>query len=50
MRTSRALALFTTGAIATFAVRAHPAFLNLQLVGLIMMGTALGRHLDPFRK
>ncbi len=40
MRTSRGLALFPTGGIATFAVRIHPGFLNMPLIGLMTMATA----------
>lgn len=41
MRTATSLTLLTIGAILTFAVRAHPSFLNLQVAGLVIMAVGL---------
>jgi hypothetical protein len=40
MRTATGLTLVAIGAILTFAVNAHPSFLNLQVAGVVIM--ALG--------
>ena len=42
MRTATSLALVAIGAILTFAVTATPAYLNLQIVGVIVMLDPLG--------
>jgi hypothetical protein len=49
MRTATALTLVALGAILTFAVKAHPSFLNLQITGVVIMlvgvaGLALHRQ------
>jgi hypothetical protein len=36
MRTATALTLMAIGAIFTFAITAHPSFLNIQVVGLVL--------------
>jgi hypothetical protein len=41
MRTATGLALIAIGAIFTFAVTAHPSFLNLQIAGVIIMATGV---------
>jgi hypothetical protein len=41
MRTATSLALVAIGAILTFAVTASPAYLNLQIVGVIIMATGV---------
>jgi hypothetical protein len=42
MRSFRALALLVAGAIAAFTVTAHPDFLNMPLVGVIVLVMVLG--------
>jgi hypothetical protein len=37
MRTATGLTLVAVGAILTFAVTAHPSFLNLQVAGVVIM-------------
>jgi hypothetical protein len=37
MKTATGLALVAIGAILTFAVTAHPSFLNLQVAGVVIM-------------
>lgn len=37
MRTATSLTLVALGAILTFAVKAHPSFLNLQVAGVVIM-------------
>src|SRR6516165_9737372 len=39
MKTATCLALIAVGAILTFAVTAHPSFLNLQVAGIVIMLT-----------
>jgi hypothetical protein len=39
MKTATCLALIAIGAILTFAVTAHPSFLNLQVAGVVIMLT-----------
>jgi hypothetical protein len=39
MKTATCLALIAIGAILTFAVSAHPSFLNLQVAGVVIMLT-----------
>ena len=41
MRTATSLALIAIGAIFTFAVTAHPSFLNLQVAGVVIMATGI---------
>jgi hypothetical protein len=41
MRTATGLALIAVGAIFTFAVTAHPSFLNLQIAGVVIMATGV---------
>jgi hypothetical protein len=41
MRTATSLALIAIGAIFTFAVSAHPSFLNLQIAGVVIMATGV---------
>jgi len=41
MRTATSLALVAIGAILTFAVTAHPSFLNLQIAGVVIMATGV---------
>jgi hypothetical protein len=41
MRTATGLALVAIGAIFTFAVTAHPSFLNLQIAGVVIMATGV---------
>jgi hypothetical protein len=41
MRTATSLVLIAIGAIFTFAVTAHPSFLNLQIVGVVLMATGI---------
>jgi hypothetical protein len=41
MRTATSLALVAIGAILTFAVTASPAYLNLQIAGVIIMATGV---------
>ncbi|HTZ27117.1 MAG TPA: hypothetical protein VMC83_24200, partial [Streptosporangiaceae bacterium] len=39
--TATSLALIAIGAIFTFAVTAHPSFLNLQIAGVVIMATGI---------
>jgi hypothetical protein len=39
MKTATCLALIAIGAILTFAVTAHPSYLNLQVAGIVIMLT-----------
>jgi hypothetical protein len=41
MKTATGLALIAIGAILTFAVTAHPSFLNLQVAGVVIMLTGV---------
>src|ERR1700733_7553533 len=41
MRTATSLALIAIGAIFTFALGAHPSFLNLQIAGVVIMATGI---------
>jgi hypothetical protein len=41
MRTATGLALIAIGAILTFAITAHPSFLNLQVAGIVIMLTGV---------
>jgi hypothetical protein len=41
MRTATSLALIAIGAIFTFAITAHPSFLNLQIAGVVIMATGV---------
>src|SRR5258708_22601428 len=49
MRTASCLTLIAIGAIFTFAVTAHPSFLNLQIAGLVIMATGVAGLLLPRR-
>ncbi len=47
MRTATGLALIALGAILAFAVNGHPSFLNIQIVGWVIMLTGLAGMLVP---
>jgi hypothetical protein len=49
MRTASCLTLIAIGAIFTFAVTAHPSFLNLQIAGLVVMATGVAGFFLPRR-
>src|SRR5258707_15735453 len=49
MRTASSLTLMAIGAILTFAVTAHPSFLNLQIAGVVMMATGVAGMFLPRR-
>ncbi len=49
MRTASCLTLISVGAIFTFAVTAHPSFLNLQVAGVVIMATGVAGLLLPRR-
>jgi|SRR5215469_13932189 len=49
MRTASCLTLIAIGAILTFAVTAHPSFLNLQIAGVVIMATGVAGLLLPRR-
>jgi hypothetical protein len=49
MRTASGLMLVALGAILAFAVRGHPAFLNIQIVGWVIMLTGVAGMLMPRR-
>lgn len=49
MRTASCLTLLAIGAIFTFAVKAHPSFLNLQIAGVVIMATGVAGMLLPRR-
>jgi hypothetical protein len=49
MRTASCLTLIAIGAIFTFAVTAHPSFLNLQIAGVVIMATGVAGLLLPRR-
>jgi hypothetical protein len=49
MKTVTCLTLIAVGAIFTFAVTAHPSFLNLQIAGLVVMATGVAGLLLPRR-
>src|SRR5260370_39744845 len=49
MRTASCLTLIAIGAIFTFAVTAHPSFLNLQIAGVVIMATRVAGLLLPRR-
>lgn len=49
MRTASSLTLIAIGAIFTFAVTAHPSFLNLQIAGVVIMATGVAGMLLPRR-
>src|SRR5258708_7599975 len=50
MRTASCLTLIAIGAIFTFAVTAHPSFLNLQIAGVVIMVTGVAGLLLPRRR
>jgi hypothetical protein len=47
MRSATCLTLLAIGATLTFAVTGHPSFLNLQILGLVIMATGLAGLLLP---
>jgi hypothetical protein len=49
MRTATCLTLIAIGAIFTFAVAAHPSFLNLQVAGVVILATGVAGLLLPRR-
>jgi hypothetical protein len=49
MRTASCLTLIAIGAIFTFAVTAHPSFLNLQIAGVVIMATGVAGLVLPRR-
>jgi hypothetical protein len=49
MRTASCLTLIAIGAIFTFAVTAHPSFLNLQIAGVVIMATGVAGLFLPRR-
>jgi hypothetical protein len=49
MRTASGLMLVALGAILAFAVRGHPSFLNIQIVGWVIMLTGVAGMLVPRR-
>ena len=49
MRTASCLTLIAIGAIFTFAVMAHPRFLNLQIAGVVIMATGVAGLVLPRR-
>jgi hypothetical protein len=49
MKTVTCLTLIAIGAIFTFAITAHPSFLNLQVAGLVVMATGVAGLLLPRR-
>ena len=49
MKTVTCLTLIAIGAIFTFAITAHPSFLNLQIAGLVVMATGVAGLLLPRR-
>ena len=49
MRTAACLTSIAIGAVFTFAVTAHPSFLNLQIAGVVIMATGGARLLLPRR-
>ncbi len=49
MRTASCLTLIAVGAIFTFAVTAHPSFLNLQVAGVVIMATGVAGLFLPRR-
>lgn len=49
MRTAAGLTAIALGAILTFAVNGHPSWLNIQVVGWVIMLTGAARMLIPDR-
>jgi hypothetical protein len=49
MKIATGLTLIAIGAIFTFAVTAHPRYLNLQVVGLVLMATGAAGLFMPRR-
>jgi len=49
MRTASGLALVALGAILAFAVKGHPSWLNIQVVGWVIMLTGVAGMLLPRR-
>src|SRR6516162_7542351 len=49
MKTATGLALVAIGAILAFAVKGHPSFLNIQIVGWVIILTGIAGMLIPRR-
>jgi len=49
MRSATALTLLAVGAIFAFAVNAHPSFLNFQVLGWVLILTAIAGLVIPRR-
>src|SRR6266702_683518 len=49
MKTATALTVLAVGAVFAFAVTAHPSFLNLQILGWVLMLTGLTGLVIPRR-
>src|SRR5215470_1390681 len=49
MRTATGLTLVAIGAILAFAVRGHPSFLNIQIVGWVVILTGVAGMVIPRR-
>jgi hypothetical protein len=49
MRTASGLTLVALGAILAFAVKGHPSFLNIQIVGWVIMLTGVAGMIIPRR-
>ena len=49
MRTATSLTLIALGAILAFAVNGHPSWLNIQVVGWVIMATGAAGMLMPNR-
>ena len=49
MKTASSLTLLAIGAILTFAVTAHPRFLNLQVTGVVLMAVGVAGFFMPRR-
>jgi hypothetical protein len=49
MRTATGLTLIALGAILAFAVSGHPSWLNIQVVGWVIMATGVAGTLAPAR-
>jgi hypothetical protein len=49
MKTATALAVLAIGAILAFAVNAHPRFLNFQVIGWVLILTAIAGLVLPRR-
>jgi len=49
MKSATALTILAVGAVFAFAVTAHPSFLNLQVVGWVLMLTGIAGLVIPRR-